>query len=179
MSCVAQFFQVWGSMISSLALLATLCVIIWYAFETRRLREATVKQTELSLRPFVVISVFEDSAGLSQRLIYKNIGHSPAIDVHTESFDAEAFILNFEKYGLIEIGEKKDLNPQGQGKDTVSEGLIRAVPSPGFTPKALDERDSNLELILNIHYRNIENISYQTKVKINRKGIKIQSTGKI
>jgi hypothetical protein len=179
MSCVAQFFQVWGSMISALALVATLCVITPYTFETRRLRKATVKQTELSLRPFVVVSVLEDNAGFSQRLVYKNIGHSPAIDVQTESFDAETFILNFEKYGLIEIGEKKDLNPQAQGKDTISEGLIRAVPTPSFTPKALNERNSNLKLILNIHYNNIEKVPYQTKVKINKKGIEIESTGKI
>ena len=130
MSSIAQFFQVWGSMISALALVATLSVIIWYTLETRKLRKETVKQTELILRPFIVISTFEDTAGLSQRLVYKNIGHSPAIDVQTESFDAESFIINFEKYGLIEIGEKKDLNPQGQGKDTLSEGLIRAVPVP-------------------------------------------------
>lgn len=176
MPCIAQFFQTYGTMISSIALIATLIVIILYTIATFGLTKATVKQTELSLRPFVIISIFVDSAGLSQRLIYKNIGHSPAIDVETEPFDAEAFILKFKKYGLIEIDKTKDLKPQGIGKTPLDNGFVQAVPTPSFTPKALDERDSNLELILNIHYKNIEKTSFLTKVKISQKGIEILST---
>jgi hypothetical protein len=175
----AQFFQDWGSMISTLALIATLGVIIWYTIETRKLRKTTVKQTELGLRPFVIISVFEDSAGQPQRLVYKNIGHSPAIAVWTEPFDAEAFMIDFMKYELIETGERKDLNPQGRGKDVLSNGFVQAVQTPSFTPKALDERNSELVLLLTIRYENLEKASYQTKVKISREGIEIQSTDKI
>jgi hypothetical protein len=165
--------------ISTSLLGLTLVAIIWYAWETRRLRIETVKQTELGLRPFIIISVFEDSAGLSQRLVYRNIGHSHALDVETEPFDAEAYILTFKKWGLIESDEQKDLNPKGKGKTGVSDAFIQAVPTPSFTPKELDEFDNNREFNLSIHYKNIEKVSYQTQVKINRKGIEIVSTGKI
>ena len=60
----------------------------------------------------------------------------------------------------------------------MGERLIRAAPPTSFTPKALDERDSDLELMLNIHYKNIEKELYQTQAKISRKGIEIISTGK-
>jgi heme/copper-type cytochrome/quinol oxidase subunit 2 len=165
--------------ITTVFLLATLIVLIIYTYQTYRLRQETTKQTELSLRPFIIISVFKDNAGLSQRLIYKNIGHSPALDIETEPFDAEAYILNFGKWGLIEPNEKKDLSPKGEGKTGLSDAFIQAVRTPSFTPKELDEFDNEREFILNIHYKNIEKVSYQTQVKINRKGIEIISTGKI
>ena len=49
--CLRQILDI----IAPLALIATLGVIIWYACETRQLRIATVKQTELSLSPCVVL----------------------------------------------------------------------------------------------------------------------------
>ena len=184
--CVAKFFETYGSMISTvfyvistLALMITLGVLIWYAWETRGLRKETVKQTELSQRPFIIISVFEDSAGLSQSLIYRNIGHSPALDVETEPFDAEAYILKFGKWGLIEPDEQKNLKPKGEGKTGFTDALLQAVATPSFTPKELNRFDIDREFILNIHYKNIEKVSYQTLVKISRKGIEILSTGKI
>jgi hypothetical protein len=42
-------------MIQTLALLATLGVIIWYSCETKKLRETSVKQTELQLTPYIVL----------------------------------------------------------------------------------------------------------------------------
>ncbi len=173
--CLATILDI----ITTVFLLATLIVLIIYTYQTYRLRQETTKQTELNLRPFIIISVFEDSAGLSQRLVYRNIGHSHALDVETEPFDAEAYILNFGKWGLIESDEQKDLKLKGEGKNGVSDALIQAVPTPSFTPKELDEFDDEQELILNIHYKNIERVSYQTQVKISRKGIEIVTTGKI
>jgi hypothetical protein len=169
---VDNFFYWYGDTISTIAIIFTLIVLIIYTRETYRLRKETAKQTELSLRPFVVIKVFND------RLIYKNIGHSHALDVETEPFDAEVFILKFEKWYLIEAGEANELNLRGEGKATFNKGLISAAPVPKFTPKALAERDSDLELILNIHYKNLEKVAYFTKVKTGRKGIEILSTGK-
>lgn len=173
--CLATILDI----ITTVFLLATLIVLIIYTYQTYRLRQETTKQTELSLRPFIIISVFEDSAGSSQRLVYRNIGHSHALDVETEPFDAEAYILNFGKWGLIESDEQKDLKLKGEGKNGVSDAFIQAVPTPSFTPKELDEFDNEREFILNIHYKNIEKVSYQTQVKISRKGIEIVTTGKI
>ena len=173
--CLATILDI----ITTVFLLVTLIVLIIYTYQTYRLRQETTKQTELNLRPFIIISVFEDSAALSQRLVYRNIGHSHALDVETEPFDAEAYLLNFGKWGLIESDEQKDLKLKGEGKNGVSDALIQAVPTPSFTPKELDEFDDERELILNIHYKNIEKVSYQTQVKISRKGIEIISTGKI
>ena len=173
--CLATILDI----ITTVFLLATLIVLIIYTYQTYRLRQETTKQTELNLRPFIIISVFEDSAGLSQRLVYRNIGHSHALDVETEPFDAEAYILNFGKWGLIESDEQKDLKIKGEGKTGLSDAFLQAVRTPSFTPKELDKYDNDREFILNIHYKNIEKVSYQTQAKISRKGIEIISTGKI
>ncbi len=172
--CLAQFFQTWGSMISTLALVATLIVLIFYTVFTYQLRREAGKQTELSLRPFVIITI-DDTLNY---LFYKNIGHTSALDVETEPFDADAFLLKFEKWGLVEVGESKDLNIRGEVRGVIGDALIQSVSVPRFTPKALHERDSDLEIILNISYRNLENISYCTKVKISREGIEVLSTWK-
>src|SRR4030042_5733804 len=173
---VIGLFQNPGDFISTLVLVITLIVLIFYTIATFGLKKAAVKQTELNLRPFVVICIFTDNAGVSERLVYKNIGHSPAIDVRTEPFDARAFFLDFERQSLIEVGEMKDLNPKGRGKNSLGESLIRSVPVPSFTPKALAERNSDLDLILTIRYKNLEQITYRTIVRINKTGIDIQST---
>lgn len=175
--CIINLFDSPGDFISTVVIILTLIVLVFYTIATFGLRKTAIKQTELSVRPFIVIDVFKDSAGLSQRLVYKNIGHGPAIDIQTEPFDKETYFLKFNSYGLIEIGETKNLNPRGEGKDTLSNGLIQSVQTPGFTPKDLDERDSSLDLVLTIHYKNIEKVAYKTKVKINRNGISIQETG--
>lgn len=172
-------FQNPGDFISTLVLILTLIVLVFYTIATFGLKKAALKQTELTLRPFVVICTFTDNAGLSERLVYKNIGHSPAIDVQTDSFDAEAFMLDFNTQSLIEVGELKEFSPKGKGKDAMGDVLIRAVPVPSFTPKALAERNSDLNIILNIRYKNIEQVCYRTKLRISKEGIEIQDTERI
>ena len=173
----------WLSIIQTVALLATLGVIIWYACETQKLRKETVKQTELSLRPFVTITQSESATYSPEKgaethpLLYKNIGHGPALDVEIKPFDAEGFLLKTEKRGLIEVGESKYLNIRGEGVDDTSDAFVQSVPVPSFTPKALQKRNSELEIILDISYKNIEKKSYSTKVKISREGIEVLSTG--
>ena len=176
--CIIDLFKNPGDLISTLVLIITLVVIIFYTVATFGLKKAAVKQTELNLRPFVVICIHTDGSGHSE-LVYKNIGHSPALDIRTESFDAGAFILNFDMQSLIEVGETRELNPKARGKDNLASGLISAVSDPGFTPKALAARDSDLNLFLTISYKNIEQIGYRTVVTINKGGVDIQNTERI
>lgn len=176
---IIGLFQNPGDFISTLVLVITLIVLIFYTIATFGLKKAAMKQAELSLRPFVIIYIFSDDGGLSSRLVYKNIGHSPAIDVQTTSFDAGAFFLDFERHGLIEVGEMKELNPSGRGKNAIGEALIKSVSVPSFTPKALAERSSDLDMVLNISYKNIEKICYRTQARISKVGIEVQSTDRI
>lgn len=147
---IIGLFQNPGEFISTLVLLITLVVLIFYTVATFGLKKATVKQTELSLRPFVVICVLPDNIGCHDQLVYKNIGHSPALDVRTLSIDAGSFLIDFMNQSLIEVGDKKELNPKPRGKDDVSEGLIRALADPGFAPRALADRTSDLNLVLTV-----------------------------
>lgn len=173
--CVIRLFQNPGDFISTLVLIITLVVLVFYTIATFGLKKAAVKQTELNLRPFIIIRTLTDSAGQSE-MVYKNIGHSPALDVIIQPFDAGTFMLDFEKQSLIEVGETKALNPTARGKDNLSDGLIQAVADPGFTPSALAARNSDLKLLLTVCYKNIEQIEYITLVHVDKRGVIIQKT---
>lgn len=174
-------------LITACILFLTFLAVIYYACETQKLRKATVKQTELSLRPFVTITQSESatySPGFGKgthHFLYKNIGHSPALDVKTKPFKTEAFILESAKWGLIEVGETKDLNLKGETNPDAKDKAVRSISIKSFpthfTPKELNERDSDFEIFLDISYKNIEKKSYSTKVKISREGIEVLSTG--
>ncbi len=73
--CSGQIFGINAQMISTILLALTLGVLIFYTVFTYKLKEATAKQTKLSLRPFVTFSY-------SRGLYYGNIGHSPALNVN-------------------------------------------------------------------------------------------------
>ena len=176
---IIGLFQNPGEFISTLVLFITLVVLIFYTVATFGLKKATVKQRELSLRPFVVICALPDNEGHHDQLVYKNIGHSPALDVRTLTFDAGAFLIDFMSQSLIEVGEKKELSPKARGKDDVSEGLIRALADPGFAPRALTERASDLNLVLIVSYKNIEQTLYKTKIQLSKAGIEILETDKM
>jgi len=50
---------------------------VWYAWETRKLWKEAVKNNELSLRPFVIISYTESERNFK----LTNLGNTPALNV--------------------------------------------------------------------------------------------------
>lgn len=173
--CLAEFFDTYGNMISTVALIITLGVFIWYAWETRKLRKETVKQTELSIRPFIVI--YEGSPG---ELTYNNIGHSHAFNVEIEPVETNLWVANFHYYNLIKQEEmNKKLPITFKGKNEDKEAMIRGLVNPPFTPSELKSQNIDDKYILNIKYRNFENVLYITQEKITKKGIEFIFTRKI
>ena len=63
---------------------ATLVVLLWYAWETRKLRQESQKQTFLMLRPFVVIKK-PDPDNDASRASVKNIGNGSALHIRFKS----------------------------------------------------------------------------------------------
>src|SRR5262245_29008515 len=53
----------------------TAIVLIWYTIETYRLRKEAQKQTELQLRPFVILEVYQGNFSV------RNIGNGAAVNV--------------------------------------------------------------------------------------------------
>jgi hypothetical protein len=56
-------------------------VIFWYTKETQKLREETQKQTELQLRPYVVLDIMTNADYGSEIFVLSNIGKGIALNI--------------------------------------------------------------------------------------------------
>jgi len=177
MLCVAQFFQVWGSMIQTIALVATLIIIVFYTIFTYQLRRAAIKQTKLQLTPYIILKYKDD-------LICKNIGNGSAINVEISTFEAIdkkeglVFRVTFLPLYILEPKEEKIIKPEIKFEDQDLEHIATAFDDLGtkffpFFPKEFKKEEYSLI----IDYENIENTPFRTKVNIKcfEKDIKIQS----
>ena len=92
--------------ISPLILIITLIAIIWYTWETKKLREQTAKQTELQYRPFVMVFMKqgeeEGTIDGDAPFCVKNVGHSPALNVKIYYYDVNGKLSN-KKFHDIDL----------------------------------------------------------------------------
>lgn len=155
------------------ALFLTLLAVVWYACETRKLRIETIKQTELSLRPFVILS-YNEREGKFQ---IENIGKSTALkvkitDIPIVKKNGKLYIRYvFNKIDVIIPEEKKEVT----GEIKINEGISGDFPvfmSHFFPESAIKSYD------FFINYTNINNEPYKTKGKIGKDGIVIERTEK-
>ncbi len=175
MPCISQFFQTWGSMITTLALLATLGVIIWYSCETRRLRKETVRQTELQLTPHLILDYKED-------LVCKNVGNSTALNVAVSTLIVSddttgdlVFEVTFSPLYLLEAKEEKKVNYSARFEDKELEEIVNALLNQGrkFFP-FFPEETKKEEFSLTIDYKNLENVPFKTEVSVKCREEKIE-----
>jgi len=156
--------------ITTVFLLATLIALIKYTVETTKLRKETVKQTELSQRPFVMIF---DSRMTGIK--YKNSGQGIALNIEIMPYEYEDYIVTFKKETVLSAKEKSTftlypiVTKTKTGKTVAPEAIL-------FTPNELRRFTSDIVHNLEIHYENIEKTRYQTRVKISKKGIEFLDT---
>ena len=152
----------------------TLMAIIWYAWETRELRKESVKQTELSQRPFVMI--FETDLN---KIKYKNSGQGIALNISIKPFENGSYTFTFEKENLLSPNEvsRHDINPVP--KDNKTGEIFPPDTKIPFTPYELRSTTLNVVRIIEIQYENIEQKCCQTLVKISKEGIEFIDTREV
>jgi len=146
----------------------TLVAIIWYAWETRKLRMETVKQTELSLRPYVILNqTYVD------RIDFENIGLSHALDVRIDDLETPLFRVLFEPCCLVRHGQSVNVKFHLEGKDQETKEILKASRSTlGFPFFKYYEPAKDYSLM--IQYNNIEGISYYTLLEVKLKENRIE-----
>ncbi|MEW6455833.1 MAG: hypothetical protein AB1410_03845 [Acidobacteriota bacterium] len=157
--------------LTSVALILTLFVVLWYAWETRRLRIETIKQTELSLRPFVIILFIEHK----NKFILKNIGNGPALKVKIDDIPLIKENKLYIKYIFHEIDvilakEESEIKCEIKTNDST---LNISLFSHFFPHTAVKSYN------FLIRYTNINNELYQTKGKFGKGGIVIEGIKKL
>jgi hypothetical protein len=95
-------------------------VLAWYTWETRQLRRATLRQTDLQIRPFLSLEHVQVGAAHTFRL--HNIGRGVARDVRvhdvrlskTARLGEPSLTVEWEPIDFIPDGGARDLVPHGQ-----------------------------------------------------------------
>ncbi|HEB36974.1 hypothetical protein LCGC14_0941190 [marine sediment metagenome] len=159
--CVVNFFESYGHIISTTALLITLGVLIWYAWETRGLRKEAVRQTELSQRPYVIL--IHTGSGL---LSFENIGLSHALDVSVDVQHMDVFLVRLQPCHLVRKGQKVKAGFLLEGKDAEADEIIRGFGSGNIGFPFFETHENIKDYPLTVHYENIEGTRYYTQLEV-------------
>jgi len=103
--------------VSLVVLIFTLAAVVYYTAETVRLRKATQRQIEASIRPVIGIRIEPPDSPFSRtqrreerRLVLHNDGSGPAFNVVVDDFTYDGRLLQFDwGSGVIRPGEARDL----------------------------------------------------------------------
>lgn len=157
-------------------LFLTLVAVIFYTYETNKLRKETFRQTELQLRPCITMR----KSGEDKKAVAMNIGHSPALNIEIEDINIKNQVISFQRRNLlkpdkdrmVKIIKKNIENPKEERK---IEKIINDFPF--FNKNDLPEGHYQLT----IKYKNIENKKYRSILKIHcdTRIIELLKTGKL
>lgn len=168
--------QILTTYVSPIALTLTLFVLIRYTFATIGLKKAAVKQNELSFMPCIILEKQLAGNGVN----FKNVGNSPALNISIEQnelLDKKGELIakfTFQKLYLLEQNKE---HPVGIYSDIIEKDIKAMTEVFGnilnfpFLPKEIPILDS-LQLI--IHYNNIRNVKFQTKINVKVKEKKFE-----
>ncbi|MBN1271216.1 MAG: hypothetical protein JXB26_03005 [Candidatus Aminicenantes bacterium] len=151
--------------VSTFILFLTFLAIWWYAWETNRLKKATATQTDLMLRPCVIIGVEPLS------MILKNIGESAALNIEIETVESNLYYLQFNSYVPLKSGDfiqffKQDLHILFKNRDaksvaTITEKIKLDLP---FLRRETAEKISSY--LLKIRYSNLRKQNFLSIIKV-------------
>lgn len=141
--------------LSTLAIILTGAILIWYTWETTLLRTEAQRQTELQLRPFVLIVPFQKEFKL------RNIGNGPALNISLADVQVDAptdITIQFPDFvPFLQKGEETAIR---------AESYKKRKPCGDFFNAHLFPEYSNRPLTLKIEFQNIESQNYVVKETI-------------
>jgi hypothetical protein len=130
-------------------------VVIWYTIETQLLRKETQKQTEIQIRPLVIIEITD------RTFFLKNLGFGPALNVQIRPIQVSSeadIIIKFEKMIPILL--------QNEPVESKPEGFREGKSSGDFFTAHLDPNYADRNLSILIDYQNIDLKSYTTTIRV-------------
>lgn len=141
--------------IQTWAVILTGIVLIWYTWETMRLREATWAQRELQLRPFVVLELKKKQFEVT------NLGGGVALNVRIDEVVVDkAFQITIRFPESIAV-----LRP-GETQAVRAESFKEGQSTDDFFLAHLDTQYANRELDVKIQFQNVEMQSYSISERV-------------
>ena len=146
----------------TVAIILTGIIIIWYTIETKLLRYETQKQTEIQIKPFIILKIKDGE------FILHNIGHGPALNVKIQPVQVssrEEIVIRFEEaFPTLKPDESISIKAQS----------FRKGKSAGdFFLAHLDPKYANRNLNVVIEYQDINMHAFSTKERISPQKKKI------
>ena len=140
------------------AVVLTGAILIWYTIETQLLRKETQKQTELQIRPFVIMEFKNNEFYL------KNIGRGPALNIKIKPVQVsseESIVIKFEEMiSIVNAGDQIQVEPEGFRNGRSTEKFFTAHLKPQYANR-------NLSIFIDYHSINLE--AYTTRERVSPK----------
>lgn len=167
----------WNSQVAqTTALLLTGLVVIWYTWETSRLRLETCRQTEIQLRPFVVLEPVE-SAQHVRGFKATNIGLGPALNVILP--DVKILPLKWESPIVIRFSPAAPVSVPGvsrdvraipvllprESQDVRAESFVDEISQGDFFVGNLYPQYTNCTLTLEVSFESLDGRKYSTRAQ--------------
>ena len=139
----------------TIAIILTGVVIIFYTYETFKLRKVSQRQTELLIRPFISIYKLGVDIGL------QNIGRGSALNINIESppFNhkgSEYRLIADDTIPLLNAGDKTHIKTRVNIGDLSKEDLIMFE----------GEEFKELEIELIVSYQDLELSEHRNRIKL-------------
>lgn len=136
--------------IQTWAVVLTGIVLIWYTWETMRLREAAFAQRELQLRPFVVVELKKKQFEVT------NLGVGVALNVKINEViidkEFEITVRFPESIAVLRPGETQPMQPESSNGE--------------FFLAHLDKKYANREIEVKIEFQNVEMKPYSVSERV-------------
>ncbi len=141
--------------IQTWAVVLTGIVLIWYTWETMRLREAAFAQRELQLRPFVVLELKKKQFEVA------NLGVGVALNVKINevTIDKEFEIT-------VRFPEGIALLRPGETQPVEAESFKKGKSAGDFYLAHLDKEYANREIEVRVEFQNVEMKTYSVSERV-------------
>ncbi len=129
--------------------------ILWYTWETMRLREAALAQIELQLRPFVVLELQE------KKFLVTNVGMGVAVNVRINKITIDK---EFEITAMFP--ESIAVLRPGDARSVQAESFKKGKSAGDFFLTHLNEKYANREIDVRVEFQNVEMKPYSVSERV-------------
>jgi len=155
-------------------LTATLVALVWYTWETHRLRRETQRQVEVQQRPFVILEpTARTHSGDLLGLKMKNIGNGTAVNIRVGS-DPDSAAIPFLAKGETCLLRIQTAFRQEQPRTPPTLAL-----GDNEYNLFLDPASARDTAVFTIQFQNVQMQQYLVKERIASRGVEILCSGRI
>ena len=169
------------SIMSCVVLFWTMVTVIWYSWETSRLRKVGQQQIEVQQRPFVVLEIgnfYTKDLLIKYSFRMRNVGVSTAINVRVMDVFPEGSDYGYRFFTGLQGPQDSIPVLAAQGVEYVYPKRIIREDKPVVTESIQEDLES-LEFICRVQFHNIEMTSYFILQKASQGQIEILDSGPI